>query len=192
MYILNGNIIEIDDSGIDVSSLDDDSYTLIINAIDKFGLQSSQTFEFIVDKTLPAVELLSNNNTVVSKRLDIQISVSDQNLPESNYLSYLLPNGERIVDKKSYSFDTSHLEEGKHLIDIFAKDMAENVISSKIIFEVDHTIIDSQTSQSVNLPSKIVEHYTDYLLIIIIGIIAIAIISVLVILKQKSKIPQKN
>ena len=70
--------------------------------------------------------------------------------------------------------------------------MAENVISSKIIFEVDHTIIDSQTSQSVNLPSKIVEHYTDYLLIIIIGIIAIAIISVLVILKQKSKIPQKN
>jgi subtilisin family serine protease len=192
VYILNGNIIEIDDSGIDVSSLDDDSYTLIINAIDKFGLQSSQTFEFIVDKTLPAVELLSNNNTVVSKRLDIQISVSDQNLPESNYLSYLLPNGERIVDKKSYSFDTSHLEEGKHLIDIFAKDMAENVISSKIIFEVDHTIIDSQTSQSVNLPSKIVEHYTDYLLIIIIGIIAIAIISVLVILKQKSKIPQKN
>jgi hypothetical protein len=192
VYILNGNIIEIDDSGIDVSSLDDDSYTLIINAIDKFGLQSSQTFEFIVDKTLPAVELLSNNNTVVSKRLDIQISVSDQNLPESNYLSYLLPNGERIVDKKSHSFDTSDLEEGKYLIDIFAKDMAENIISSKIIFEVDHTIIDSQTSQSVNLSSKIVEHYTDYLLIIIIGIIAIAIVSVLVILKRKSKIPQKN
>jgi len=32
----------------------------------------------------------------------------------------------------------------------------------------------------------------NYLLAIIIGVIAIAIVSVLVILKQKSKVPQKN
>ena len=191
VYILNGNIIEIDASGIDVSTLDDDSYTLIITAIDKFGLQSSQTFEFVVDKTLPIIELLSNNNTVVSKRLDIQVSVSDQNLPKSNYLSYLLPNGERIVDKKSHSFDTSDLEEGKYLIDIFAKDTAENTISSKIMFEIDHSIIDLPKSQT-DISSQIIENNIDYLLIIIIGIITIAIVSALVILKQKSKIPQKN
>jgi subtilisin family serine protease len=191
VYILNGNIIEIDDSGIDVSSLGDDSYTLIINAIDKFGLQSSQTFEFVVDKTSPTVELLSSNNTVVSKRLDIKLSVYDQNLSESNYLSYLLPNGERIVDKKSYSFDTSDLEEGKYLIDIFAIDMAENVISSKIMFEIDHSIIDLPKSQT-DILSQTTESSIDYLSIIIIGVITIAIVSVSVILKQKSKIPQKN
>ena len=191
VYTLNGNIIEINDFGIDVSTLDDNSYTLIINAIDKFGLQSSQTFEFVVDKTLPTVELLSNNNTVVSKRLDIQVSISDQNLPESNYLSYLLPNGERIVDKKSHSFDTSDLKEGKYLIDIFAKDEAENIMSSKIMFEIDHSITDLPKSQT-DISSQITESSIDYLSIIIIGIIATAIVSVLVILKQKSKIPQKN
>ena len=192
MYTLNGNLIQMDDSGIDVSTLDDGSYTLIINAIDKFGLKSSQTFEFVVDKILPTIELLSNNNTAVSNRLDIQVSVFDENLPESGYLSYLLPNGERVVDKKSHSFDTTDLEEGKYLIDIFAKDEAENTISSKIMFEIDHSIIDPPKSQTMKTSSQITEDSTNYLLIILIGIIAAVIVSVLVILKQKSKIPQKN
>ena len=51
------------------------------------------------------------------------------------YLSLLLPNGERIVDQKSYSFDTSDLEEGEFSIGIFAQDEAKNSISSKIMFE---------------------------------------------------------
>ena len=191
IYTLNKNQIKMNNSGIDISTLNDGSHTLIINATDKFGLQTSQTFEFIVDKTLPTVELLSNNNTVVSKRLDIQVSVTDENLPESNYLSYLLPNGERIVDKKSHSFDTSDLEEGNYLVDIFAKDEAENTISSKIMFEIDHSIIDLPKFQT-DISSQITESGIDYLSIIIIGIIAIAIVSVLIILKQKSKIPQKN
>ena len=192
IYTLDGNLIQINNSGIDVLTLDDGSHTLIINAVDKFGLQSLQTFEFVVDKKLPTVELLSNNNTAISKRLDIQVSISDENLPESGYLSYLLPNGERIVDKKSHSFNTHDLEEGKYLIDIFAKDEAENITSLKIMFEIDHSIIDPPQSQTVILSSQITESDTDYLLIIIIGIITIAIVSVLVILKQKSKIPQKN
>jgi len=192
IYTLDGNPIQINNSGIDVSTLDDGSHTLIINAIDKFGLQNSQTFEFVVDKILPTVELLSNNNTEISKRLDIQVSVFDENLPESGYLSYLLPNGERIVDKKSHSFDTSDLAEGKYLIDMFVKDEAENIISSQIMFEIDHSIIDPPKSQTMINSSKIIENSIDDLLIIIIGIITIAIVSVLVILKQKSKIPQKN
>ena len=192
IYTLDGNIIQMDDFGINISTLDDGPHTLLINAIDKFGLQNSQTFEFVVDKTSPTVELLTQNNTSVSKRFDIQISISDKNLPESDYLSYLLPNGERIIDKKSYSFDTSDLEEGTYLIDVFVKDMVENTTHSKIMFKIDHTITDSQKSQIINPSSQTTENDTDYLLIIIIGIIAIVIVSVLVILKQKSKVPQKN
>jgi len=192
VYMLDGNQIQIDDSGIDVSILEDGSHTLIINAIDKFGLQSSQTFDFIVDTKSPIIELLSQNNTAVSNRLDIQLSVDDQNLPKSDYLSLLLPNGERIVDQKSYSFDTSDLEEGEFSIGIFAQDEAKNSISSKIMFEIDHSIIDSTKPLISTTSSQIIESDTDYLLIIVIGIIAIVIVSVLVILKQKSKIPQKN
>ena len=184
--------IQIDDSGIDVSTLEDGSHTLIINAIDKFGLQSSQTFDFVVDTKSPIIELLSQNNTAVSNRLDIQLSVDDQNLPKSNYLSLLLPNGERIVDQKSYSFDTSDLEEGEFSIGIFAQDEAKNSISSKIMFEIDHSIIDSTKPLISTTSSQTIESDTDYLLIIVIGIIAIVIVSVLVILKQKSKITQKN
>ena len=192
VYMLDGNQIQIDDSGIDVSTLEDGSHTLIINAIDKFGLQSSQTFDFVVDTKYPIIELLSQNNTAVSNRLDIQLSVDDQNLPKSDYLSLLLPNGERIVDQKSYSFDTSDLEEGEFSIGIFAQDEAKNSISSKIMFEIDHSIIDSTKPLISTTSSQIIESDTDYLLIIVIGIIAIVIVSVLVILKQKSKIPQKN
>ena len=192
VYMLDENQIQIDDSGIDVSTLEDGSHTLIINAIDKFGLQSSQTFDFVVDTKFPIIELLSQNNTAVSNRLDIQLSVNDQNLPKSDYLSLLLPNGERIVDQKSYSFDTSDLEEGEFSIGIFAQDEAKNSISSKIMFEIDHSIIDSTKPLISTTSSQIIESDTDYLLIIVIGIIAIVIVSVLVILKQKSKITQKN
>ena len=180
IYTLDQNLIKMNNSGIDVSTLNDGSHTLIINAIDKFGSQTLQTFEF-----------LSKNNTIVSKRLDIQVSVIDENLPKSNYLSYLLPNGERIVDKKIHSFNTGNLEEGNYLVDIFAKDEAENTIYSKIMFEIDHSIIDPPKSQT-DISSQITESGIDYLSIIIIGIIAIAIVSVLIILKQKSKKPQKN
>ena len=192
IYTLDGNLIQIDDSGIDVSTLDDGSHTLMINAIDKFGLQSSQTFEFVVDNKLPVLELLSKNNTIVSNRLDIDVSVSDKNLPKSNYLSILLPNGERILDKKFHSLDTSDLAEGQYSVEILLQDSAKNSISSKIMFEIDHSVIDPIKSQSIKESSQIAESSVDYLLIIIIGIVLIVIVSVLVILKQKSKIPQKN
>tara|TARA_B100000686_G_scaffold105938_1_gene113039 strand:- start:20 stop:397 length:378 start_codon:yes stop_codon:yes gene_type:complete len=125
--------------------------------------------------------------------LDIQVSVSDQNLPTSHYLSFLLPTGERVVDQKSYSFDVSDLNEGKYSIEVSVQDMAKNNALSRIIFEIDHSVIDPPKTSSISTSSpEITESDENYLLIIIIGIIAIAIVSVLVILNQKSKIIQKN
>ena len=116
----------------------------------------------------------------------------DANLPQSNYLTYLLPNGDRIIDKESYSFDTSDLDEGKYSIDIILKDEAENDLISKIFFEIDKSIIDSQKSPTPVSSLQTSNNEFDYLLIIILGIIVAAIVSVFVIFKQKSKIPQKN
>jgi hypothetical protein len=84
------------------------------------------------------------------------------------------------------------LEEGEFSIGIFAQDEAKNSISSKIMFEIDHSIIDSTKPLISTTSSQIAESSANYLLIIVIGIIIIAIVSVLVVLKQKSKIPQKN
>ena len=132
------------------------------------------------------------NNTAISNRLDIQVKISDNNLPKSDYLSYLLPNGERILDKESYSFDTSELDEGKYSIDIMLKDEAQNNVNSKLFFDVDKTIIDPQKPPITVSPPQTSDNDLNYLLIIILGIAAIAIVSVFVIFKQKSKIPQKN
>ncbi|MDC0203667.1 S8 family serine peptidase [Candidatus Nitrosopelagicus sp.] len=191
-YTLDGNLIQVNTTGLDTGTLDDGKHSLTINAIDKFGLTNSETFDFILDSKSPTLELESKNNTIVSKRLDIQVSVSDQNLPTSDYLSFLLPNGERIVDQKSYSFDVSDLEEGEYSIELSIQDMAKNNALSKIMFEIDHSVIDPPKSSISAVSPKIIENDQNYLLIIIISIISIAIVSVLVILKQKSKTPQKN
>ena len=94
--------------------------------------------------------------------------------------------------KKFHSLDTSDLAEGQYSVEILLQDSAKNSISSKIMFEIDHSVIDPIKSQSIKESSQIAESSVDYLLIIIIGIVLIVIVSVLVILKQKSKIPQKN
>ena len=70
--------------------------------------------------------------------------------------------------------------------------MAKNDVLSKIIFEIDHSVVDPPKTSFSTTSSEISENDENYLLIIIIGVIAIAIVSVLVVLKQKSKIPQKN
>ena len=191
-YTLDGNLIQVDNGDLDTNTLDDGKHSLVINAIDKFGLTTSETFDFTLDSESPLLELQSQNNTVVSKRLDIQVSVSDQNLPKSNYLSFLLPTGERVVDQKSYSFDVSDLNEGEYLIEVSVHDMAKNNVLSKIIFEIDHSVVDPPKTSFSTTSSEMSESDENYLLVIIIGVIAIAIVSVLVVLKQKSKIPQKN
>ena len=191
VYYIDGNLIQTDNTGIDISTLDDGQHSLTINALDKFGLKSSETFDFVVDKRLPSLELLSQNNSKISKRLDIQVSVSDQNLPNSDYLSFLLPNGERILDKKSYSFDTSNLDEGKYSVQVYTQDKAKNILSSKIIFEIDHSVIDPPKTSFSAISPEITESDENYLLIIIITVIAIAIVSVLIILKQNQKFLKK-
>jgi len=192
VYTLDDKIIEMDDTGINLSTLNDGEHTLTVNAIDKFGLNTFTTFDFIVDTKPPTLELLSQNNSKVSTRLNIQISTSDQNLPDSDYLSYLLPNGQRIIDQKSYSFDTSNLDEGNYTIEFFVQDKAKNSIASKIIFEVDHSVTDYQETTFSSTQKLISENDLFYPVVIFVIIIAIAIVSVFVIFKQKSKIPQKN
>ena len=70
------------------------------------------------------------------------MKLTDENLPEQDKISFLLPNGERIIDKMTYSYDTSELEESEYQITIFGADKAGNLISKDIIFTIYHTIVE--------------------------------------------------
>ena len=70
--------------------------------------------------------------------------------------------------------------------------MAKNNVLSKLIFEVDHSVVDPPKTSFSTISPEITESDENYPLIIIVSLIAIAIVSVLVILKQKSKTPQIN
>ena len=94
--------------------------------------------------------------------------------------------------EKSYSFDVSDLDEGEYFIEVSAQDMAKNSVLSKIIFEIDHSVVDPPKTSISTISPEMVGSDQNYLLAIIIGVIAIAIVSVLVILKQKSKVTPKN
>ena len=81
---------------------------------------------------------------------------------------------------------------GRSVVTTSAQDMAKNSVLSKIIFEIDHSIVDPPKPPISTISPEMVGSDQNYLLAIIIGVIAIAIVSVLVVLKQKSKVPQKN
>ena len=70
--------------------------------------------------------------------------------------------------------------------------MTKNSVLSKIIFEIDHSVVDPPKTSISTISPEMVGSDQNYLLAIIIGVIAIAIVSVLVILKQKSKVTPKN
>ena len=189
-YSLNGKLIQIDDNGLDISSLDDGEYSLIINAVDQYGFKNSKTFEFVVDKTIPVLELLSKNNTSVSKRFDLEINIEEKNLGESDFVSIKFPNGKVLVDKKSYSLDTSEMEEGNYKTEILVKDKANNSIITNVFFEVDHSVIDPPKYSTIQSEVDVIGD--NYLILIGIGIAIAAIVSSLTILKQKSKIVPRN
>ena len=104
----------------------------------------------------------------------------DDNLPDKEKISFLLPTGERIVDKTTYSFDTTDVEDGEYKITIFGMDKAKNSISHDIMFIVDHSIVDK--------PKQSQEMEFDPILILIISGISIAIIVAIVFSQKKRKI----
>ena len=99
----------------------------------------------------------------------------------------MLPSGERIIDKMTYSYNTSELEESEYQITIFGADKAGNSISKDIIFTVNHTIVEKpQQSSDMN---KI---QFDPLWIVVISGVIIAIVAGIVFSQRKRKLTQNQ
>ena len=180
-YLLDGLEIEIPTGGLNTSEISDGEHVLTINADDRVGYQTTKSFTFIIDNEPPVLEIKSpKNNTSVSNILFIDLKLSDDNLPDKDKISFLLPTGERVVDKTTYSFDTTNVEDGEYKITIFGMDKAENSVSHDIMFVVDHSIVDKPK------PSQEMEF--DPILIIITSGIIIAIIVAIAFSQKKRKI----
>jgi hypothetical protein len=180
-YLLDGLEIERPADGFNTTEISSGEHVLTIYANDRVGYETSKSFTFIVDNDPPLLEIESpKNNTSVSNRLFIDLKLIDDNLPDNDKISFLLPTGERIVDKMVYSFDTTDVEDGEYKITIFGIDKAGNSVSHDIMFIIDHSIIDKPK------PSQEIEF--DPFLILVISGVAIAIISAIVFSQKKRKI----
>jgi hypothetical protein len=180
-YILDGLEIEIPAGGFNTSDISSGEHVLTVHANDRVGHETTKSFTFIVDNEPPLLEIKSpKNNTSVSNKLFIDLKLSDDNLPDKEKISFLLPTGERIVDKTTYSFDTTDVKDGEYKITIFGIDKAENSVSRDIMFLVDHSIVDKPKSSQ--------EMEFDPFLIIIISGIAIAIIVSIAFSQKKRRI----
>ena len=178
-----GKIIELPTVGLNASEISDGEHVLTINADDRAGYQTTKSFTFIIDNEPPVLEIRSpKNNTSVSNTLVIDLQLTDENLPEKDKISLLLPTGVRITDETVYSFNTTGIENGQYQINIFATDKASNSLSEDIMFTVDHSIVDKpkpKVSEQIEL---------DPILILIIVGIAIAITSAIVFSQKNRKI----
>ena len=177
-YFLDGNKIEIPIDGLDISNVTNGLHVLTISANDRVGFETTKSFEFIVDTEPPILEINSpKNNTSISNRLFIDLSISDKNLPETDKISFLLPTGERITDETVYSFNTTLVDDGEYEITVFGIDKAGNSVTNDIMFTVDHTIVDKP-----KMPEPV--EFSPILMLVIAGII-VAIITGIIFAKRK-------
>ena len=126
---------------------------------------------------------MPKNNTSISNNLFIDLKLTDDNLPDDEKISFLLPTGERIVDETTYSYNTTEMADGQYQISIFGIDKAGNSVSSDIMFTVDHTIIDKPKS------SKQTE-FDPIIIPIIVGIVIA--ITITIVFSQKRRTVLNN
>ena len=180
-YFLDGAKIELPADGLDISDVSDGSHVLTISAQDRVGFETTKSFDFIVDTKPPVLEILSpTNNTSISNKLFIDLKITDENLPEKDKISFLLPSGERIVDKMTYSFNTTLVEDGEYEINIFGIDKVGNSITRDIMFTVDHTIVEKPT-----IPEQL---EFNPVLILLAVVIAAAILAGIIFARRKRTI----
>ena len=168
---------------MDLSEISSGSHILTINAKDRVGSETTKSFNFILDSKPPALEIKSpKNNTSVSNSLFIDLQLIDENLPEKDKLSFLLPTGERIIDKTEYSFNTTAIDNGQYQIRILGIDAAGNSVVQDIMFTVDHSLVD------ITKPKVLEQSDFDPVFLLIIVGISIAIIVGIVFSQKKRKI----
>ena len=117
-------------------NLVDGVHTIEVKALDNAGNSNSSKITFTVDTKPPSIKITSPTDGAVinSKNVTITWTGSDQNL--DHYSIYL--DGALIANTNNTTYNLS-MDEGNHIVKVYAYDKAGNSNSSEVKFTVDLT-----------------------------------------------------
>jgi len=122
---LNGNSFI---NGTTIST--ENTYTLVVQAIDKAGNTASKSISFIIDKTLPEIMVTGiADNTYYNISVTPIIDVTDPNLNITNTTLNGVP----------FTSGTTATEEGDYVLFVQATDKANNTATKTVSFTIDKT-----------------------------------------------------
>jgi Subtilase family len=167
--------------------LSEGTHTIRLVVTDTVGHTISKESIFTIDNIAPEIIFKSpTNGSTISNLVTIDLEINEQNLLDHGGITVILPH-HKILDKKSISFDTRTLENGKYDITVLAKDKAGNEAVQTVVVNVDNNAISKILSPERKESSNEI-YYT--LTEIIIGIAAAT--AVIVITFKKLKNPNRS
>ncbi|MDO8428551.1 MAG: Ig-like domain repeat protein [Candidatus Diapherotrites archaeon] len=115
----------------------DNEYSFTAIAVDRAGNIGQTTVNFVLDKTVPVVEIVSPvENSFLRQTVGIE------GLTEDKYLSTveLLVDGTLVSNNSFFEWNTLNYSEGLHSIELIALDLAGNQSSQTIQVTVDNVL----------------------------------------------------
>lgn len=130
---------------VDTAGWSDDTYSIVIYALDEAGNEGSGIYYFTIDSTAPSIFLGSPaNNSFIHDGTILNFSVEDPNLLDANYS---VNGGPVTTFTAPFDIDTTGWSDGTYSLKVNASDAADNMAACIFVFNVD------SIGPSVNLNS---------------------------------------
>jgi parallel beta-helix repeat protein len=123
---------------IDTGDWIDGDYEIEVHAKDTSDNEKTVVFQFYVDTKPPKITLDSpGNNSLINANSQIEFTISDANIDD---VSYTKNGGGTTSLSQPYRIDPSGWSEGEYIINILAKDKADNINKRWYRFTLDKTL----------------------------------------------------
>ena len=140
LYAWDGNANSSLSSPYDVSTtgLTEGTHILHVYARDNAENWASETYTFIIDDTAPTITLNTpSDNSEIQSGTTIDLSVTETNT--LSQVLYAWDGGSNSTLPSPYDVSTSGLNEGTHVLHVYAGDAADNWASESYTFIIDDT-----------------------------------------------------
>jgi parallel beta-helix repeat protein len=122
---------------INTTGWPDDNYIIEIRATDTLNNENIEWYNFTIDSTPPSITLNSpDNNSYIIWNVEINLTISDDNLDQ---VSYIKDDENAKSLSYPYIIDTNFWDEGMHILEVIAEDLAGNIRKEYYTFTKDTT-----------------------------------------------------